>query len=81
MMLDIAGGILLALFALFVLACVLTGIANALEDRPRRPVRWEPPPPPREIKPMKGRTVLLGLLLLFGLAVAMFLHDRLSLPQ
>jgi hypothetical protein len=46
MILEIGAGILLAVFALFLLACVLAGIASALEDRPRRELR--PPPPPRE---------------------------------
>jgi outer membrane lipoprotein-sorting protein len=43
MILEIAVVMLLAVLALFLLACVLAGIASALEDRPRREPR-----PPRE---------------------------------
>jgi hypothetical protein len=72
MMFEIAGGILLAVLALFVLACVLVGIASAV-DRPR-PVRYAPPPPPplplRQSK-LNRRTVLLGFLLLVGLSIAL----------
>lgn len=74
MMFDIAGGIMLALLALLVLACVLVGIASAL-DRPR-PVRYQPqsppsPQPPLRAPELKRRTVLLGFLLLVGLAIAL----------
>jgi hypothetical protein len=75
MMLDIAGGILLALLALFVLALVLAGIVDAL-NRPRRPVRYEPlsppsPPPSLREHTLQRRTVVLGFLLLVGLCIVL----------